>query len=168
MLDIVLLIPTLIIYCIQLSSLFRHSLIPTGGTAHQIIGKTETEGVVQESPTAACIDSSMPRRAQTARARSSLLAVLILVCICLCCFLPPSQEEVQCSLFLSKKVPVQVEAVDWVKSLRLLIGGIQLTGHLKVEPAADLASLSHSHRWLDFVTNCKLDARCCRVFVSLL
>ena len=31
LLDIVLLIPTLIIYCIQLFSLFRHSLIPTGG-----------------------------------------------------------------------------------------------------------------------------------------
>ena len=67
MLDIVLLTPTLIIYCIQLSSLFRYSLILTGGTAHQIIGKTETEGVVWASLTAACVDGSMPRHARGLR-----------------------------------------------------------------------------------------------------
>ena len=76
--------------------------------------------------------------------------VFILVCICLCCFLPPCQEEVLCSLFLFCPKRYQCR---W----RLLIGwnseGCWLVefnwlGHSKVEPAADLASLSLSLRLL--------------------
>ncbi len=85
MLDIVLRIPTLITYCFQLFSLFRHSLIPTGGTAHQIIGrtahqitgKTETEGFVPKARRRCASRQHAPTCARTARARSSLLAVLI-------------------------------------------------------------------------------------------
>ena len=36
-----------------------------------------------------------------------------------------------CVTLCPKKVPVQVEAADWVKSWRLLIGGIHLTGTFK-------------------------------------
>ena len=72
-----------------------------------------------------------------------MICIFGLVCLCLC-FLPPCQKGVLCYSVCPKKVPVQVKAADWVKSWRLLNGGIQLMGHFKVEPAADLASLSLS------------------------
>ena len=57
---------------------------------------------------------------------------------------------------------MQVEAADWVKSKRLLIDGIHLTGRFKsgaysrprVSPSL---SLSHSDRWLDLVTVANLN-----------
>ena len=76
---------------------FQTFFIPTGGTAHQIIGTTETEGVVQLSPTAACVDGSKPRRARTARACSSLLAFLMLY-VCL-------HSATNCALVLKTNKP---------------------------------------------------------------
>ena len=66
--------------------------------------------------------------------------ILYLVLCVFVCLSPSLSRGGAVLLCVSQKVSVQVEAADWLKSWRLLTGGIIRLGHLKVEPAADLAS----------------------------
>ena len=68
-----------------------------------------------------------------------------------------------CYTLCPKKVPVQVEAADWVKSR---IGGIHLTESGAYSGPRVSPLLSHSDRWLDLVTVANLN-RCCTDLVSL-